>query len=68
MIMGEPEDYHAPAAERYAALPFINFSINRVERLEMGFTCDNPTDWRRRARSSREHGACTARLLPFDGA
>ena len=68
MIMGEPEDYHAPAAERYEALPFINFSINRVERLEMGFTCDSPTDWRRRARSTREYGACTARLLPFDGA
>jgi len=59
---------HAPAAERYAALPFINFSINRAARLEMGFTCDNPTDWRRRARSTREHGACTARLLPFEGA
>ena len=68
MIMGEPEDYRAPAVERYAALPFINFSINKVERLEMNYTCDNPSDWMRRARSTREYGVCTARQLPFDGA
>ena len=68
MIMGEPEDYHAPAPERFAALPFINFSINRLDRLELAYTCDNPADWRRRARSTREHGACSARNLPFEGA